>query len=879
MILLLIFYSPIVSSPAIVLDDSCIAKRDFSSSLMGKIKDINAMSNLYCILENEGFENVKLSYLGGMWVLMEMDSTKSKEKINNHVGVRSWFSELKLACSLFVTNERIVWISVECLPIPDFDFDQEDNSSSYEESEHDFVRNKSDNFELDNDEEIDHVSDSSCMHDKAKPSNSNASVDPNKSDDPFEIYKILNKKKEPEVTKRDEPQFPPGFTPEAVDEKVMKINSERISHPKIILADNNETASSDKIGNASTPKFKASGSILDVMDELIKMNFMSLNIQGLGNKEKKGWIQELNTKHRISFVAIQETKMEKIDLFLSRRCGSRILNLDKTIDQGRGTNDTVNDRSKLLKELYDLNSFTSFDLAQKAKIRWPIEGDENSKYFHGIINKKRSQMAIRGVLAEGEWVVEPAMVKKEFFNHFSNRFAAPISLKISIQLQFPKRLSLDQNEFLERTATYEEIKKAVWDCGTNKSSGPDGFSFEFFKRYWGIIDQDVVVAVLQFFSTGSFPPGCNSSFIRLISKMQKAKLNTKAMIFKVDFEKAFDSGDLLSLFLFILIMESLHVSFENVLNVGLYKGICLDDSLSLSHMFYADDIVFVGERKMSLIGWKHILASKKNGGLGSSLWFRVVNAFCGNRVAIDIIHNSSRRSLWLDIIREFNSISSIDKSCSVAVKVRDASLIACFRRPPGGGIEVDQLRILRDIISPIVLSNSNYRWLWRLDSARVFFVKSARCYIDESFLPKVEVSTRWIVSIPIKILCPSCYIVVESTMHILFSCDLARQLMRKVTRWWEVEFHNFHSYGDWLLLFKNLRFPKVFKDVFEGVCYVMWWVIWNYRNQVLFGNIIPRIDLFFDEISRLSYSWASSRCKSLSIDWNVWIKNPSSLSL
>nr|GEU95905.1 RNA-directed DNA polymerase, eukaryota [Tanacetum cinerariifolium] len=186
-------------------------------------------------------------------------------------------------------------------------------------------------------------------------------------------------------------------------------------------------------------------------------------------------------------------------------------------------------------------------------------------------------------------------------------------------------------------------------------------------------------------------------------------------------------------------------------------------------------------------------------------------------------------------------------------------------------------------------------------------MKSTRCYIDNSFLPKDAVSTRWIVFVPIKvnifarkvcldklptrlnisirgldipsILCPNCYIVVKSTTHILFSCDMAHQLMRKVARWWEVEIHDIHSYGDWLLWFKNLRFPKSLKDVFDGVCYVMWWVIWKYRNQVLFGNTHLRMDLLFDDISRLSYTWCSSRCKSLSIDWNVWIKNPSSLSL
>ncbi|GJU52543.1 hypothetical protein Tco_1226257 [Tanacetum coccineum] len=77
------------SSPVIVLDDVCIMERDFSCSLMGKMKDINALSNRFIILANEGFENVKLFYLGGQWVLLELDSVTSKEKITNHVGVGS----------------------------------------------------------------------------------------------------------------------------------------------------------------------------------------------------------------------------------------------------------------------------------------------------------------------------------------------------------------------------------------------------------------------------------------------------------------------------------------------------------------------------------------------------------------------------------------------------------------------------------------------------------------------------------------------------------------------------------------------------------------------------------------------------------------------
>nr|GEV88090.1 RNA-directed DNA polymerase, eukaryota, reverse transcriptase zinc-binding domain protein [Tanacetum cinerariifolium] len=42
-------------------------------------------------------------------------------------------------------------------------------------------------------------------------------------------------------------------------------------------------------------------------------------------------------------------------------------------------------------------------------------------------------------------------------------------------------------------------------------------------------------------------------------------------------------------------MESLHISFQRVVDAGMFKGIVLDSSMHLSHMFYADDAVFVGQ--------------------------------------------------------------------------------------------------------------------------------------------------------------------------------------------------------------------------------------------------------------------------------------------
>ncbi|GJT52281.1 RNA-directed DNA polymerase, eukaryota [Tanacetum coccineum] len=61
------------------------------------------------------------------------------------------------------------------------------------------------------------------------------------------------------------------------------------------------------------------------------------------------------------------------------------------------------------------------------------------------------------------------------------------------------------------------------------------------------------------------------------------------------FYKGLKQGDPLSPFLFILIMESLHLSFQRVVDNGMFNGIKLSSSLSISHLFYADDAVFMGQ--------------------------------------------------------------------------------------------------------------------------------------------------------------------------------------------------------------------------------------------------------------------------------------------
>nr|GEX22354.1 RNA-directed DNA polymerase, eukaryota [Tanacetum cinerariifolium] len=640
-------------------------------------------------------------------------------------------------------------------------------------------------------------------------------------------------------------------------------------------------------------------------------------------------------------------------------------------------------RNDIKLQLCDIDN--QLDQGGKAKIQWAIEGDENSKFFHGVINRKRANLAIKGVMVDGEWVDEPSCVKDEFNSHFATRFQLPRGNRSRINFLFPNHLSSDQAANLEMSISTEEIRNAVWACGENKSPGHDGFTFEFFPLIPKVLDPKFV---------NDYRP------ISLIGCLYKAKIldgpfiinellswckhkKQQAMIFKVDFAKAYDSirwdflddvlhsfgfglkwrswilgslssgrasilvngsptsefqfhcglkqGDPLAPYLFILVMESLLLSFFRVVDAGIFKRLKINNSTMISHLFYADDAVFVGvgipndsiaiaastlgcsvmKTSFKYLGvmvggqksvtnlvsltlgikaindewqplgkkpWskKHKTAEQKSGPMrfqkrlknskdlslvSSSSWNAIVQEV---RVlksrGVDLLSHCKKRignemctSFWCDVwigdqrlSRLFPHIFALeeDKDCSVAAKLQGAFDLS-LRRQVRGGVESQQLFQLQELISTSILSNAEDRWVWDLNGSDSFRVRDVRNLLDEFFLPKDEIATRWIKFIPIKVnvfawkvsldrlptrlnlihrgvhvssmLCPICSVSPEDTSHLLFSCSMASDVARLVCRWWDLVLTPLGSYSDWLSWFNSIRLGSKLKAMLEEV--------------------------------------------------------------
>nr|GEZ56196.1 RNA-directed DNA polymerase, eukaryota, reverse transcriptase zinc-binding domain protein [Tanacetum cinerariifolium] len=152
---------------------------------------------------------------------------------------------------------------------------------------------------------------------------------------------------------------------------------------------------------------------------------------------------------------------------------NELSDIDKEVDRGVVYDINLFRRLELQRKLHDINQMEAKDSFQKSKIKWAIEGDENSKFFHEV--------------------------KEAFFNHFEARFKKPVAHRFILNFPFDKRLSDMQAADLERNVSRDEIRLADWNCRENKSLGLDGYTFEFCRKYWNIVGPDFCEAVEYFF--------------------------------------------------------------------------------------------------------------------------------------------------------------------------------------------------------------------------------------------------------------------------------------------------------------------------------------------------------------------------------------------
>nr|GEZ58185.1 RNA-directed DNA polymerase, eukaryota [Tanacetum cinerariifolium] len=471
-------------------------------------------------------------------------------------------------------------------------------------------------------------------------------------------------------------------------------------------------------------------------------------------------------------------KAKKHHLF-GVRCSikNELSDIDKDLDRGDISDSKLHRRMDLLHQLHYIDISNSKDFIQKSKIKWAVEGDENSKFFHGIINKKRSQLAVRGVFVDGLWVTDPCIFKgislngKSSISHLfyaddamfvgewsEDNLKSTVSILKCFFLASGLKINIHKSQVLGVGVPYYLVEQATNLIGCSV--------MDKCFRYLGVkVDEST-----------SRHKAWSDLIQKLRSRLSKWKVKTLSI------------GGRLTLLKSVL-------GASPIYNMSIYKV-------------------------------PKVLAAKKNGGQGvssfhalnhalllkwvwryisqdGSLWYRVIQAIHGPSIES---HASQVSANWCSILRElevlkskgFNFLShcskrigdgsqtrfwqdrwlagmvfrdsfprifalELDKDVSVASKMRE-DMVGSFRRNVRDGVERQQFSELLFMLESVSLSSAQDRWC----------------------------------------------------------CDLSGDV------------------SDWSSWFSTIRLSHKLKAMLGGVFYIAWWSIWVFRNRSIFDASPPR---------------------------------------
>jgi len=329
------------------------------------------------------------------------------------------------------------------------------------------------------------------------------------------------------------------------------------------------------------------------------------------------------------------------------------------------------------------------------------------------MSNRRCHNAINLVSVDGVSVEGVQNIRAAVFGHYSTHFKSLGVDRPGVDGLHFRKLSYAKAGNLTKSFSLNEVKQKVLDCDNFKSPRLDDISFGFIKFFWELLKDDFMRFLVEFHRNRKLTKGLNSTFIALIPKVnspqrfndfrpislvgcmykvlakvlanrlrnvigsvvsdsesafvkgkqildgiligneevdEARRMNKELLMFKVDFEKAYDSmdlkyldsvmvnmnfpticrkwisecvgttttsvlvngcpteefpieqglrqGDPLSPFLFLLDAEGFNVLMNTVMGVHLFHGYGVGrvGEVRLTHLQFADDTLIIGEK-------------------------------------------------------------------------------------------------------------------------------------------------------------------------------------------------------------------------------------------------------------------------------------------
>ncbi|XP_052625598.1 uncharacterized protein LOC128132721 [Lactuca sativa] len=159
------------------------------------------------------------------------------------------------------------------------------------------------------------------------------------------------------------------------------------------------------------------------------------------------------------FKTVREENKMMVDL------KKRMAEIELVVESRQLSEAVIEERVKGGIEIVECARITALDLKQRARLKWKLEGDDNSRFFHGYVKNRNRKNHIHGIMVNGRGTTEPTEIKTAAATFFKEKFHEVWINRPKFHNPGFRILSDCDARFLEGEFSLDEIRNAIWSGG------------------------------------------------------------------------------------------------------------------------------------------------------------------------------------------------------------------------------------------------------------------------------------------------------------------------------------------------------------------------------------------------------------------------------
>ncbi|KAK1650153.1 hypothetical protein QYE76_067958 [Lolium multiflorum] len=555
---------------------------------------------------------------------------------------------------------------------------------------------------------------------------------------------------------------------------------------------------------------------------------------------------------------------------------TKIAHLDVLADSSGLDEDAWASRYHLEEQLLHIYRMEEEHWRQRGRVRWALQGDANTAYFHVVANGRRRKCNIARLSSDNGTITDPKLIQQHIYEFYRNLLSASAPRVCGLAPSAwgeEARVSDEENVGLECTFSEDELEAIVKDMKTDTAPGPDGFPMVFFKRFWPQVKHGILQLLNDFMLGRIDIARINFGILSLIPKVPGAELISQYrlialinVIFKI-ISKAYASKLDPVAHRILSPNQTAFIKGRNILDGPLALMEIIHDIRVRMHNGVLLKLDF--EKAYDRVNWDFLGEVLRCKGFDEGYIHMIAQLVSGGQTAISInvgakheVRNGRRTSFWKDwwtgrgpIMESFPSLFAVcdNQDISVAEALHHNALQVRFRR----SFDQENLRLwgeLQGLVNQVPLDTDLDKVSWHLEQSGSDSVKSMYAQLSQG-VTVAHHKDMWKSKVPLKInifswhlaldklpsgqqiltrhgpsngLCALCG-APEDASHIFFDCSLAkfawsvsRQLLG--CNWCPANFPQFHAILS--------GFSGYARKLLWVLFLAQSWALWNTRNKL-----------------------------------------------